>query len=74
MTGDQITDQVWAAQGIPPFTTWRQLDPVRGAALANAVDFAAARLNVDTVVLADVLAWAKEFEAYLTGSGEEAHG
>jgi hypothetical protein len=66
---DQITDQVRAAQGIPTFTTHRTLDPVRGAALEAAVRL---KSVIPVPKAEEVIALAKEFEAYLTG--EEADG
>jgi hypothetical protein len=51
----------------------RILDPIRGAALANAVDLAPAIVAQGNTTSPDeILDWARTFEAYLTG--EEANG
>jgi hypothetical protein len=71
------------SQGITTtFTTHRTLDPVRGAALAAAVELARELRPIIgsgddqygqlAQAAGSALAIAKEFEAYLTG--EEAHG
>jgi hypothetical protein len=57
------------------FINWRTLDPVRAAALANAVDLTAGIGSVGPVHSEDLSAYildlARTFEAYLTG--EEAN-
>jgi hypothetical protein len=54
------------------FTSYRTLDPIRGAALAAAVTARGYGLiDEGAAIASDVLAIAKEFEAYLTG--EEAN-
>jgi len=55
------------------WTTYRQPDAVRAAALANAIDLACADIQAGrTSTVGGIMDLARTFEAYLTG--EEANG
>jgi hypothetical protein len=72
--GDQMTDVVLAAQGyVPPQVEQfgRTLDPVRGAALAAAIDAINALMPGTNMTVERVLETARTFEAYLTGKEEQ---